>query len=1662
MRYINPAFCAAALLAGTLLSARNTAVVISELSYHPATSEDDEFIELHNTSREPIDVSGWYFSDGVTFVFPAHTGIAPEGFLVVAKKKSVLSALHPDLDATIVLGDYADNIDNGGEELTLRDRDGKLVDRVACGDDDAWPGNPDGLGPSLERTDFVGDGEQQWTWRASIPAGGTPGARNSTLPGGPAEPTHDVEINEVSAGTGPASGFVELHNEGAAAADLAGYRLVDRPSGVAGYAFPAGTSLEPGAFLAVHGDLLPFAVANTAQWIGLVDADGNFIDGMRTRTRPAGRSYGRWPDGDGDMFVLDQPTGEAANRFTQDTRLVINELRYHPAFGHETEEYVELFNRGNEVLDLSGWALENAVHYTFPEGTVLVPGAYLVVSGDPAAVERAYGIVDVAGPWTGRLADSNEKLELLDPVGNRADVVNYADSGTWPPSDDVALTGPDGYGQSIELVNPDMESNHGSAWRASAGTPGTVNATFAADPPPVIRSPAHAPAQPRSTDSVTVTARVRDERGVGSVAVFYRVDGATSFTQTAMTKTGQASSDTYAAVLPAQASGTIMQFYLSATDSTGHSRTYPAAAPTPTLLYQVDDDAYAEGLPLYRLIMRAADLTTLATRAVTSDVLLDGTFVHKDDVYYNVGVRYRGENSRTSQTKGFRVQLTHDERFEGITRLNLNALDVQLAMVGLDFLRRADIPSPQTRPVAFVVNRLFAEAPPAASAIRYGGVYQRLEAIDEDFLSREFPGDDDGNLYRPVDTGSGSGNLDYLGEDNLDRYQARYIKASNTDANDYTDLIELTRVLNETPAADYVQAVEALLDVEEWVRYFAAELVLSNQDGQIATGVGEDYRLYRRFSDGRWLILPWDTNEVMYTNPAPNFFRMSSAAVLKLLRHPAFVTRYYGAVREFIDGPFAAEAMTPCIDVLRPYFGATRLDYMVNTFIPESRRLFLSRLVPDRLTIGVNAGGSTQLVRAADTWRFFRGSEEPPAGWAALAFDDATWEQGPGPIGYGDAGLGTTLGDMQDTYTTFYMRRRFTVAAPGAVGALTLSVNYDDAFVAYVNGTEVRRRNFTGDVTHTSIADASHDASGAVSFDITAFRNVLVAGENVLAVVGLNRAANSGDAQVSAALSADNSASGSGCFGRLLASGDPVSLAGEAPICYTAAVIVNGEAATYDATVGRWSHDAALQPTGGEVFVQALDWQGTLIASESALVETSNPFTPVGGTLATTTWTLAGSPYLVTGDLTIPAAATLTIEAGVRVFLADNASIIVRGRLDTAGTQGRPVAFQATACDKAWGALQFIGTAARGSLQNAEITYAQGATGAAGALTASQGAHVTLGGCAFGNLGCTAIAALDALTQLEAFDCVITGSPGAVACDAAFAHLERVRVERLLGAAVGIRLAGESNPRSVIRDCVLELEADVGILLSGASALVEGTAVHGMATSGIRCSGVSAPSIVRTLIRGCGEGLTCEDGVTATLSRCTITANALGLYLREATVGSGGGHAAADSLIVWGNGITASIDALSILGAEWSDIAGGYEGAGNRDFDPLFADEAQGDFRLHPLSPAIGAGKDGVDMGALPSAGPPVAPFTRGDTNADGRTDLSDAVTVLLHLFAGRSLPCLDACDANDDGLLNIADPVALLAHLFRSAGPLPAPYQFCAYDPTPDLLGCDGHAQCP
>ena len=142
----------------------------------------------------------------------------------------------------------------------------------------------------------------------------------------------------------------------------------------------------------------------------------------------------------------------------------------------------------------------------------------------------------------------------------------------------------------------------------------------------------------------------------------------------------------------------------------------------------------------------------------------------------------------------------------------------------------------------------------------------------------------------------------------------------------------------------------------------------------------------------------------------------------------------------------------------------------------------------------------------------------------AQAFDDSTWdlcEGGPGGVGYERSSGYQQLitldleEQMYAKHTTCYVRIPFISGYNSNVfDFMTLKVRYDDGFIAYLNGIEVARRNFSGTPTWNSNAGTTHSDSEAVLFesiDISAFLGNIYRGGNLLAIHGLNVSTTSSD-----------------------------------------------------------------------------------------------------------------------------------------------------------------------------------------------------------------------------------------------------------------------------------------------------------------------------------------------------------------------------------------------------------------------------------------------------------------------------------------------------------------------------------------------------------------------
>ena len=170
-----------------------------------------------------------------------------------------------------------------------------------------------------------------------------------------------------------------------------------------------------------------------------------------------------------------------------------------------------------------------------------------------------------------------------------------------------------------------------------------------------------------------------------------------------------------------------------------------------------------------------------------------------------------------------------------------------------------------------------------------------------------------------------------------------------------------------------------------------------------------------------------------------------------------------------------------------------------------------------------NISYATTLVNQGDSFRYLIPSSEPNSNWKNINFDDSNWIQGISGFGYDDGDDATIL---PNGTLSIYLRISFEMSNLESLSSLILDMDYDDAFVAYINGTEVARANINGNPpAYNSGTLQDHEAlmytgGNPDRFVITNPNNFLIDGENILSIQGHNISNTSSDFTIIPFLSA--------------------------------------------------------------------------------------------------------------------------------------------------------------------------------------------------------------------------------------------------------------------------------------------------------------------------------------------------------------------------------------------------------------------------------------------------------------------------------------------------------------------------------------------------------------
>jgi hypothetical protein len=924
-------------------------VVINELLAH-TDPPDLDYVELHNRNAQPLDLAGCALTDDAAsdkFVVPAGTVIPAFGFVSFTEAE---------------LG-FA--LSSAGETVLLKSPDRKRVlDAVR------FEGQENGVAAGR-----FPNGADQF-YRLTSP---TPGVSNAV------PRVSEVVINELM--YHPISGndddqYVELHNRSAVAVSLAGWKLTDGIS----FTFPSNAVIAAGGYVVAAKS----AARLMTNYTGLNTANtfGNFNGKLA---------------GSGERVALTMPdtvvsTNTSGLVTTNLIEIPVDEVTYGtggrwPQWADGGGSSLELIDpRSNHRLASNWadsdetakapWAIVSAAG-TVDNGSTTADQLQILLQGAGECLVDNVQVLTAAGSnlvanstfesgsagWTAEGTMSKSLLEAAEGYASarsfRLRAVDRGDnqvnrvrtplaaslaSGTANVTLRAAVRWLKGHPDLLLRLRGNwLECVGEMALPTNLGTPGARNSRLVTNAPPAITDVQHSPVLPAAAESIVFTARVDDPDGVAAVQLSYRLDPQTSYTTVAMNDSGVAGDAVpgdglFTATIAGRAAGTVIAFYVQATDGFLPSGTalFPATAPTRECLVRVGEVEPTGNFPVYRLWMTQATLSNWTSRNKLDNTPFDVTFVLGGErIIYNTEALYAGSpyiapgySGPASGRCGYSIVLPKDDLFLGETDLVLDwpgghggettALQEQM---GYWIADRLNVPSSHRYTIRLHVNGVTDTARQT--------VFEASQQPAKGFIQQWNPAATGGQFFK-VDRAfefNDSGGLITAPQPQLaeftttggvkkrEKYRWNFMYRSTDRVNDYTNLFALVDALNAPAPEPYTTATSSLVDVEEWMRMFAIEHIIVNFDAyghEIGKNMyaylppGGQWQLY--LCDLDWLMLAAPLHISSYAPSTAPLFNSEDPTISRMYAFPPFLRAYWRAVQDAVNGPLAAANCNPLMD----------------------------------------------------------------------------------------------------------------------------------------------------------------------------------------------------------------------------------------------------------------------------------------------------------------------------------------------------------------------------------------------------------------------------------------------------------------------------------------------------------------------------------------------------------------------------------------------------------------------------------------------------------------------------------------------------------------------------------------------------------------------------
>ena len=389
--------------------------------------------------------------------------------------------------------------------------------------------------------------------------------------------------------------------------------------------------------------------------------------------------------------------------------------------------------------------------------------------------------------------------------------------------------------------------------------------------------------------------------------------------------------------------------------------------------------------------------------------------------------------------------------------------------------------------------------------------------------------------------------------------------------------------------------------------------------------------------------------------------------------------------------------------------------------------------------------------------------------------------------------------------------------------------------------------------------------------------------------------------------------------------------------------------------------------------------------------------TAVGGTLAgNTTFTLAGSPYVVSDDLIVPPGVTLTVDAGVTIQMTTRRHLRVQGVLNVNGTAAQKVNIVGRNGER-WGGISFEFPSGASNLTHLNVRHGTNGANPALYINTVMGRNATI--------------TADFLDIAECDSTFYNYNGTAILRDCRF-HIpytgDGLHIKRGTALVQRCVFPGNNAPdtdaidfdaviNGTIEDCKIyrfQGSNSDGIDLGEAcvNTLIQRNLIYFNSDKGFSIGQGSSVTLRKNMVVGCVLGVGVKDaGSTVLVDQNTFVNCGTSVAVYEKNFGDGGGNATITNTILSKSSITpVSYDAFSTLTTNYclSDTTA-LSGTGNLLLDPQFVDPVVLNYQLRATSPAINNGDPAhaldpdstrVDIGAQYIYSAADYPFTIGET----------------------------------------------------------------------------------